>query len=102
MKISVNSAGSSIAETIFAAITILLAGCAVGPKYVAPTNHLAPFHNSIPPDANGATKPQLDTWWTGFDDPMLVTIVERALNQNLDLASALARIQQARAVAKGA
>jgi NodT family efflux transporter outer membrane factor (OMF) lipoprotein len=33
---------------------------------------------------------------------MLVTIVQRALDQNLDLAAALARVQQARAAASGA
>jgi NodT family efflux transporter outer membrane factor (OMF) lipoprotein len=83
-----------------AAAGIFLGGCAVGPKYVAPTNHLEPFHNSVPLAADSAKASQLDTWWTGFDDPMLVTIIERALNQNLDLAAAIARVQQARAVAK--
>ncbi|MGT2493492.1 TolC family protein [Cupriavidus basilensis] len=43
--------------------------------------------------------PALDSWWTGFDDPALTRIVQRALDQNLDLAAALARVQQARAVA---
>jgi len=43
--------------------------------------------------------PQLDAWWTGFDDPMLVTVVQRALQQNLDLAAAFARVTQARAAA---
>ncbi|MDF3839640.1 efflux transporter outer membrane subunit, partial [Cupriavidus basilensis] len=43
--------------------------------------------------------PPLDTWWTGFDDPVLTRIVQRALDQNLDLAAAFARVQQARAAA---
>ena len=43
--------------------------------------------------------PQLDAWWTGFDDPMLVTVVQRALQQNLDLAAAFDRVTQARAAA---
>ena len=38
----------------------------------------------------------------GFNDPMLVTVVQRALNQNLDLDAALARVRQARAAASGA
>ena len=33
---------------------------------------------------------------------MLVTVVQRALNQNLDLDAALARVRQARAAASGA
>ncbi|HEY4083718.1 MAG TPA: efflux transporter outer membrane subunit [Burkholderiaceae bacterium] len=42
--------------------------------------------------------PALDSWWLGFDDAVLTGIVQRALDQNLDLAVALARVQQARAV----
>ncbi len=81
-----------------------LAACSVGPDYVAPTTELAPFHNL---DAVNARKtatpaPQLDSWWTGFNDPMLVTVVQRALDQNLDLAAAMARVQQARAAASAA
>jgi hypothetical protein len=44
----------------------------------------------------------LDTWWTGFDDSELTRIVQRVLDQNLDLAQSLARVEQARAAAKEA
>ena len=44
----------------------------------------------------------LAAWWQGFDDPALSAIVQRALDQNLDLAIALARTEQARAAAQGA
>ena len=86
------------------ALAIGLAGCEVGPDYQAPKTELAPFHNL---DAVAARKvatpaPQLDQWWTGFNDPMLVTVVQRALDQNLDLAAALGRVQQARAAAASA
>jgi NodT family efflux transporter outer membrane factor (OMF) lipoprotein len=87
---------------VIAAAGTFFGGCAVGPKYIAPTNHLEPFHNSVPAVADSVKASQLDTWWTEFDDPMLVTIEERALNQNLDLAAAIARVQRARAVAKAA
>ncbi len=46
--------------------------------------------------------PALGTWWQGFEDPVLTRIVQRALDQNLDLAIALARVDQARAAAQGA
>ncbi|MCB8876828.1 efflux transporter outer membrane subunit [Acidisoma silvae] len=75
-----------------------LAGCMVGPNYKKPDVALAPFHNPVPHEG-AAPAPQLDTWWTGFNDPMLVTVVQRALDQNLDLAAAFARVQQARAEA---
>jgi NodT family efflux transporter outer membrane factor (OMF) lipoprotein len=38
-----------------------------------------------------------DGWWTGFGDPVLVQWVERALAHNTDLATAAARVQEARA-----
>jgi NodT family efflux transporter outer membrane factor (OMF) lipoprotein len=82
---------------------LLLDGCTVGPKYQAPTPALAPFHNQVAASVgNAATAPPLDQWWTGFNDPMLVIVVRRALDQNLDLAATLARVNQARAAAFGA
>jgi NodT family efflux transporter outer membrane factor (OMF) lipoprotein len=82
---------------------VILAGCAVGPDYRAPDTELAPFHNLAAASAKpGVATPPLDVWWTGFHDPMLVTVVERALSQNLDLAAALARVREARAAASGA
>lgn len=82
---------------------LVLEGCTVGPKYRAPTPALAPFHNQVGTSVSNATAaPPLDQWWTGFNDPMLVIIVRRALDQNLDLAATLARVNQARAAAAGA
>jgi NodT family efflux transporter outer membrane factor (OMF) lipoprotein len=84
------------------ALSLIASGCAVGPRYTTPTTHLAPFHNLNPANANAGQAPRLDSWWTGFNDPMLATVVQRALDQNLDLAAAYARVDQARAAAKAA
>jgi NodT family efflux transporter outer membrane factor (OMF) lipoprotein len=83
-----------------ALLSLLLAACAVGPNYTKPREDLKPFHNATPVGAQPGVP--LDHWWVGFNDPMLVTIIQRALDQNLDLAAALARVRQARAVAFGA
>jgi len=83
-------------------LSLLLEGCSVGPKYKAPAPALAQFHNHVDAPTRDAPKTPIDRWWTGFNDPILVTIVERALNQNLDLAASLARVSQARAAAAGA
>jgi NodT family efflux transporter outer membrane factor (OMF) lipoprotein len=72
-----------------------LSGCVVGPPYAGPPAALHGVHQARAADA-------LDTWWTGFDDPALTRIVERALGQNLDLAAAVARVDQARAAAREA
>jgi NodT family efflux transporter outer membrane factor (OMF) lipoprotein len=76
---------------------LLLAACQVGPDYQKPEQALAPYHTEV---AKTETAPPLDRWWTGFHDPELAAIVDRALTQNLDLAASLARVQQARAVAQ--
>lgn len=39
----------------------------------------------------------LSHWWTVFNDPLLTSLEERALKSNLDLRTALASIEQARA-----
>jgi NodT family efflux transporter outer membrane factor (OMF) lipoprotein len=89
--------------TLAVLVSAVLAGCAVGPDYVGPKADLAPFHNFSAVSAKeGASAPPLDAWWTGFNDPLLVSVMQRALTQNLDLAAALARVRQARAAASGA
>lgn len=82
---------------------LALAGCAVGPDYKAPENSLGAFHNAKPLSGKAdLNTPPLERWWLGFDDPVLTSIVERALRQNLDLAASIARVSQARAAAGGA
>ncbi|WP_167737485.1 efflux transporter outer membrane subunit [Sphingomonas parva] len=46
--------------------------------------------------------PQLASWWRGFNDPQLTSLVEIALNDNLDVAEAAARLDEARALARRA
>ena len=83
-------------------VSAVLAACAVGPNYNKPKDELAPFHNNLAGASGPESRAPLDQWWTGFDDPMLTEVVQRALSQNLDLAASLARVQQARAAAAGA
>jgi NodT family efflux transporter outer membrane factor (OMF) lipoprotein len=92
-------------KAAIAAAAILAGGCAVGPTYQKPESALtASFagQTDLSVRAASAAAPELDQWWLGFEDPTLTAIVSRALAQNLDLAVAVARIDQARAVAQGA
>jgi len=73
------------------------AGCAVGPDY-------QPLETPVPdtwasPVPEPVSQPGLDIarWWAAFDDPVLVSLVERAFASNLDLKLAESRIRQARA-----
>jgi NodT family efflux transporter outer membrane factor (OMF) lipoprotein len=86
------------------ALTASITGCTVGPKYQRPMVKLQPFYNAPSIEARTASlpAPPLDQWWTGFRDPELTRIVHRALDENLDLAAAMTRVQQARAAARGA
>jgi NodT family efflux transporter outer membrane factor (OMF) lipoprotein len=81
-----------------------LVGCTVGPDYRPPPVALGSFHSAaaIETRSHAAPAPPLDRWWTGFGDPQLTSVIERALEQNLDLLAALARVDQARAAARGA
>ncbi len=79
---------------------LLLAGCTVGPDYVAPevatpeTWH-SPLLDGL---AGGEMAPNvLASWWTTLDDPELSSLIERAVAQNLDLKTAEARVREARA-----
>src|ERR1700722_2459446 len=84
------------------AIVLVLAGCAVGPEYHRPDTTLAAFHSVGEVSPQSPPAPSLDTWWSGFNDPGLNRIIERALAQNLDLSASLARVQLARARAQEA
>lgn len=77
----------------------LATGCAVGPDYVKPDV-------PVPRQFQGQTAVEqrtanagadLPAWWAGFGDPQLTRFVQLALEQNLDLAQAFARVTQARA-----
>ena len=88
-------------KSTLAAIVVasLSAGCAVGPDYVRPTLALpAQFQGQAPRDqAHDHARADLATWWSAFGDPQLTRWVALALDQNLDLAQAAARVSQARA-----
>jgi NodT family efflux transporter outer membrane factor (OMF) lipoprotein len=77
----------------------VLAGCAVGPDYQTPDGALpASFlrQPAISEPATGGASPDLWQWWRTLHDPQLNALIERALQNNLDLKIALDRLQQAR------
>ena len=77
-----------------------LAACVVGPHYVAPdAGHEAPAGYSTHDAGLSADAPP-DRWWLALGDSTLTSLIERALSDNPDLASAEARVQQARALAR--
>src|SRR5688572_11680654 len=82
----------------------LLTGCAVGPRYKPPEFPLsARFLGQEAVDRREMqSKANLQVWWASFDDPALTRFVSLALEQNLDLAQAAARVAQSRASLRAA
>lgn len=74
-------------------------GCAVGPDYRQPDAPLPDRYlgQSGVEQRHASSSAELVTWWEGFGDPLLTRLVSVALDQNLDLAQASARVTQARA-----
>ncbi len=83
-------------------VVIALAGCAVGPDYVAPGQLLPASWGNAPKTRKPLEARQLSQWWTKLGDTRLNRIVERAVAGNLDVASAKARIREARATRRQA
>ena len=89
-----------------AALLSLLIGCSVGPDYKEPALPVPTVWNEAQQKGVGTRPADLARWWTAFDDSLLNSLVERAVQSNLDLRIAEARIRESRAaraaVASGA
>ncbi len=95
-------AGKSRFWLIFGLCLPIVAGCAVGPDFKKPLFAIPDKWHGDAASASyretQATLPvDLTRWWNGFDDPILNSLVERAVRANYDLRLAESRIRQARA-----
>lgn len=83
---------------LVAALAAMVGGCAVGPNYSRPAFTGPATFNATPVVAAEAAAPaDLSRWWESFNDPLLTELVLTAQADNLDLAQALARVDQAKA-----
>ncbi|MDC0739502.1 efflux transporter outer membrane subunit [Cognatishimia sp. SS12] len=74
----------------------LVSGCAVGTEYQKPTTPVpAKF---AAPAANAGKVSTTSAWWQGFKDPVLNQLVAIALRDNLQLAQARLRVDEADAL----
>src|SRR5262247_3043609 len=85
----------------FIAGAALLAGCAVGPNYVRPTTTPPERFRGQVGAAEAVSLADLP-WWQVFQDPVLQGLLQEALANNYDLRLAVARVEQARALAAAA
>src|SRR5210317_969701 len=72
-------------------IVLFLCACTIGPDYVKPTVE-TPSAWMVSYDA--AAELVNTAWWQQFNDPALDELITRALNENLDIKAATARVDQ--------
>jgi len=80
------------------------AACAVGPRYTSPEVQLSGrfLGQEAVERREAQRKADLQAWWAAFDDPALTRFVSLALEHNLDIAQAAARVAQSRAALRHA
>ncbi len=78
---------------------LLLAGCAVGPDYEPPAASTPSAWARAEAERTDAGPGDLSRWWTVFGDPVLESLVARAVEGSPDLRIAAARVREARAAA---
>ena len=69
-------------------------GCAAGAPYTPPAVSVPATFGQ---PAGSARAVDESDWWTCFDDPVLTSLVARALSSNLDALQAATRVREARA-----
>ncbi|HRI79532.1 MAG TPA: efflux transporter outer membrane subunit [Cyclobacteriaceae bacterium] len=76
-------------------IALILAGCAVGPKYNRPELNAPTSYKQEPIKADSITNLK---WWEVFQDTVLQGLIRISLNENRDLLTAIARVNESKAI----
>jgi len=76
-------------------VTVLLAGCMVGPDYTRPAIDAPKAFIYEVKDAADTANTQ---WWKQFNDPVLDQLIAEALANNLNVKVAVANVEQAAGV----
>lgn len=79
-----------------AVLSLVLAGCALGPDYRRPTVPSPGAWRDGTPTPDPASLADL-AWWELFEDDELRTLIRTAIEENKDLRIAVTRVDQARA-----
>lgn len=89
----------TITAAFAAGLSAVLAGCAVGPDYRAPQTNMPGSFAAASATSNAATSGVVvdpTKWWRALNDPVLDSLVDRAVQANPSLEIALTRLQEAR------
>lgn len=85
----------SILHTLSSILVFSVTGCTVGPNYQRPAVPVPDHFGATTRPATGHV--DFARWWTSFDDPLLNSLIDRAMAGNIDLKIAEARVREARA-----
>lgn len=77
------------------ALLALLPACTVGPDYSPPEPGVPPAWSE---SGSRTAEPAETTWWYGFQDPVLEDLIGTALQDNVDVRIAAARLAEAEAL----
>jgi outer membrane protein, multidrug efflux system len=75
-----------------------IVGCTVGPNYRRPDVQVPATWSASANDGVTTQSREIARWWKTFNDPELDGLIERAVQSNLDLRLAAARLREARAL----
>ena len=76
-------------------ILLVLAGCAVGPKYSRPETKKPSRYVQATAQTDSITNVK---WWDVYKDEVLQSLIRVAVDSNLDLRTAIARVDEAKAI----
>ena len=88
---------------VTAVVVIFLAGCASAPEHEPPQIDVdVPDQWTVEEPQPAPVEADTTRWWSYFGSERVDSLVDEALNNNFDLVGAVARVDQAAAVAKAA
>jgi NodT family efflux transporter outer membrane factor (OMF) lipoprotein len=93
------SGRATSAVIVTAVVGLALAGCTVGPNYRRPDLPTPPSYQeaqSTPRTQLTTAEADLSAWWRQFNDPLLDSLIARALAGSPDVQTALSRVREAR------
>jgi multidrug efflux system outer membrane protein len=82
-------------KIIVIASMLAVAGCAVGPKYSRPETKKPEQYVQAATKTDSITNMK---WWDVYQDTVLQSLIRTAVDDNLDLKTAIARVDEARAI----
>lgn len=77
---------------------LLMGACTVGPDYVQPLAPTPDLWSAAVAGELSKDEPDIERWWTALGDSVLTELIRQAEISSLDVAAAVARVREARAL----